>query len=94
MFQIYDGDIFDAILHLLGAVYLGGAHRPLGRVESDKLLPGLSQRPQRITGGLAFQELSAIIDNPTYRLLGFENKLSPPLEFETGARIAPPVTES
>ncbi len=35
---------------------------------------------------IAFQ-VGFRIDNPTYRLLGFENKFSPSFEFETSAKI-------
>ncbi len=74
-----------AILHL-GAVYLAGAHVPLW-------LPELSQWPIKDHRGTTVSGCLPL-DNPTYRLLGFENKFSPPFEFETGARIEPPVTES
>ncbi len=71
------------------------AHAPLGRVESDNLLrlPRLSQWAVKAHGGTSVSGFLPL-DNPTYRLLGFENKFSPPFEFKTGASIEPPMTES
>ncbi len=62
-----------AILHL-GAVYLGGSHATLGWVESDKplRLPELSQWPIKDHRGTSVSGCLPL-DNPTYRLLGFEN---------------------
>ncbi len=70
--------------------YLGGSHAPLGWVESDKplWLPELSQWPIKDHRGTSVSGCLPL-DNRTYRLLGFENKFSPPFEFETGARIEP-----
>ncbi len=65
----------------------------MGKVESDNRLPGLSQWPIKDHRGATVSGYLPL-GNPAYRLLGFENKFSPPFEFETGARIEPPVTES
>ncbi len=64
----------------------GGVGKPL-RLPEHSQLPIKDHRWTSVSGCLP-------LDNPTYRLLGFEYKFSPPFGFETGARIEPPMTES
>ncbi len=79
--------------YLPSAVYIGGSHAPLGRVGSDKplRLPRLSQWPRKNLRGWRFR-LPAPRQPPL--VFGIENKFPPPFEFETSARIEPPVAES
>ncbi len=65
-----------AILHL------GGSHAPLGRGVGQTIAAARSLTVAHKGPPGASVSGRQPLDNPTYRLLGFENKFSPPFEFE------------